>query len=279
MDAGHDIADADAQGGRDPGAAVEQIAGNPERRADDRVEDQGRACVGRREKGRELKFAVHRLCHADQSALPFQGGQKGTDGLRVAHDVLAAAARRAPPAQKAIRLSRKCAWPYSRRVSCRFHSAGTSSSTIEATYFGLRWPVTRKPSPPISSIASCIWPAIWSAVPTKCVKPWPFGLVTTSRRVALGPAFLKVRSKVCMPLVLISGIGVSSSNFEKSMPDRNDMAARPRSRCLARMAASIFLVSSTSSALFTTVGTQVNIVLIFAGSRPRAVACASTSSR
>ena len=86
--------------------------------------------------------------------------------------------------------------------------------------------------------------------------------------VAVGPAFLNVRRIVCMPLVLISGSGVSRSNFEKSMPDRNDIEASVFSSRCSRIFFRFFLCSSASWASRVTTGEQVNIALTFFGSRP-----------
>jgi len=89
----------------------------------------------------------------------------------------------------------------------------------------------------------------------------------------------KLFSIVCMPFVLISPTGASTSNFEKSMPDRKDMAASP---CSIRFSLTLTIVSfigSISLLVATIVGTQVNSVFTLRGRGHKRQACFSTSSR
>jgi len=201
------------------------------------------------------------LDHPDEPRRPFsRAARKGRIDLLIAHDVLChggRAARCAARLERAIKIISEMLRGHISRSRGAGASTGAGHELVDDrvdVIFGLRWPVIRKPSPPnLLHGPPAFCPAIWSAVPTKWVKPCPLGLVTTSAQGGLGAGVLE-RAHECLHAIglELGGSALSRSNCEKSMPDRNDMAARPALEMLwrrhGRPASS--WVSSTSSALF-----------------------------
>jgi len=255
-------------------------------RADDRVRRSG---PGLRRPPRERPRASNSrstgFAHADQKRLPFPGWpERGRmDCASLMMSLLAAARRGAAGLRRPSGYREKMRrGPYSRRVSCRFHSAGQPARRrSRRRIFGLRWPVTRKPSPPISSHRLL---HLARDPGRRCAdemrkSPGRSAWSRQSRRVALGAGILEgAPARSACRLVLISGHRRVELELREvdARQERHGSQGRV-SRCLARMGRQHLLgVLDFVGGFSPPVGTQVNIRLDLRGGRePRAVACAS----